>query len=138
MLMSAASLKPFARQFLVWLKERPLRRGLGLLLFLYLFSIFRFFVWPPVALLVVDNPDVTSFMEYRRDQWEDAGKKKEIQQTWVPLSRISPHLRRAVVLAEDGNFWEHSGFDMGGIRAAVERNFARGRFAAGARERFDI
>ena len=120
-----------AQRLYAWLKERPLRRGLLLLLFLYVFSIARFLVWPPIWLLADKNPGVTSFMEYRQDQWEDAGKERKPQQTWVPLERISKHLRRAVVVAEDSTFWEHEGFDIDGMRTAMERNIAKGRFAAG-------
>ncbi len=46
----------------------------------------------------------------------------------MPLSRISPHLRYAVVAAEDGNFYRHWGFDFGQIEIAVKEDFMeRGR-----------
>lgn len=49
-----------------------------------------------------------------------------IERTWVPLSAISPHLVRAVIVSEDGRFCEHSGVDTAAIREAIERA-ARGR-----------
>lgn len=50
----------------------------------------------------------------------------DIDQQWVPLEEISPHMARAVVAAEDVNFCSHFGFDMAAIRAAVEGGGARG------------
>jgi monofunctional biosynthetic peptidoglycan transglycosylase len=40
--------------------------------------------------------------------------------TWVPLERISPHLVRAVIAAEDARFCLHYGIDFGELRAAIE------------------
>ena len=39
---------------------------------------------------------------------------------WRPLEEISPHLRRAVLAAEDQRFLEHHGFDMVEIRQAAQ------------------
>lgn len=114
-----------------WLRERPIRRGLPLLLLLYLLNIARFALWPPVGWMAEENPTSTAFMEYRQELWEDAGKERKIQQSWVPLGKISPNLRRAVIIAEDSSFWEHSGFDLQGMRVALEQNWDKGRLAAG-------
>ena len=40
--------------------------------------------------------------------------------TWRPLERISPHLRRAVLAAEDQRLLHHHGFDMVEIRKAAK------------------
>lgn len=45
----------------------------------------------------------------------------EIDRRWVPLSAMSPHLVRAVIVSEDGRFCEHSGVDTAAIREAIER-----------------
>ena len=39
---------------------------------------------------------------------------------WCPIEKISPHLRRAVLAAEDQRFLQHHGFDMAEIRIAAE------------------
>jgi monofunctional glycosyltransferase len=44
----------------------------------------------------------------------------EIERTWVPLTRISPHLMRAVILSEDGGFCRHGGVDWGALEEAIE------------------
>ena len=45
-----------------------------------------------------------------------------IVHTPVPLNRISPHLVRAVIAAEDARFCQHRGFDMEAIDAAMKSN----------------
>ena len=40
--------------------------------------------------------------------------------TYVPLSRISPNLQLAVIIAEDGRFCEHYGIDFQGLQAAID------------------
>jgi monofunctional biosynthetic peptidoglycan transglycosylase len=47
---------------------------------------------------------------------------RAVEQRWVPLAEISPHLAVAVVAAEDQKFPVHRGFDFDAIsRAAQER-----------------
>ncbi|HWE79205.1 MAG TPA: monofunctional biosynthetic peptidoglycan transglycosylase, partial [Pseudolabrys sp.] len=43
-----------------------------------------------------------------------------VVRTYVPLSRISPNLQRAVIIAEDGRFCEHWGVDFQGLQAAID------------------
>ena len=50
---------------------------------------------------------------------------------WVPLSRISRELQRAVIVAEDATFYHHHGFDWEGIRGAATRNWDRGELRHG-------
>jgi monofunctional biosynthetic peptidoglycan transglycosylase len=49
----------------------------------------------------------------------------------MPLSRVSPHLQRAVIVAEDASFYRHHGFDWEGIRDAASRNWERGESRRG-------
>ena len=50
---------------------------------------------------------------------------------WVPLSRISPYLRQAVVAAEDASFFTHEGFDWEGIKDAALYNLEAGELKRG-------
>jgi monofunctional biosynthetic peptidoglycan transglycosylase len=50
---------------------------------------------------------------------------------WVPYERISPHLKRAVVAAEDSKFLQHEGFDFEAIQRAYEKNLEKGKLVAG-------
>ncbi|MCF8481174.1 MAG: monofunctional biosynthetic peptidoglycan transglycosylase [Rhodospirillum sp.] len=64
--------------------------------------------WPVANLLVYRLVPVpfTPLMLLRLVEGEGLAKD------WVPLSRISPNLRRAVIASEDGRFCDHAGFDM--------------------------
>jgi len=50
----------------------------------------------------------------------------EVQREWVGLDRISPHLVRAVIAAEDSRFCLHKGIDFDAIEKAAADN-ARGK-----------
>jgi monofunctional biosynthetic peptidoglycan transglycosylase len=43
-----------------------------------------------------------------------------IEQRWVPIRRISPHLVQAVILSEDGAFCRHRGVDWSAMGEAIE------------------
>lgn len=55
------------------------------------------------------------------------GQGYGLSKDWQPLERISPHLRRAVIAAEDGKFCQHWGFDWDAIDNAIERYEGGGR-----------
>jgi monofunctional biosynthetic peptidoglycan transglycosylase len=44
----------------------------------------------------------------------------QIEQRWVPIERISPHLVQAVILSEDGGFCRHRGVDWPALEEAIE------------------
>jgi monofunctional biosynthetic peptidoglycan transglycosylase len=52
--------------------------------------------------------------------------------SWSSYGSISPHLRNAVLVAEDGAFFQHSGYDVNELKEAVKKDWKEGRFARGA------
>lgn len=64
------------------------------------------------ALYGIVPPPLTPLMVLRL--FEGEGLSKD----WVPYERISPHLARAVIAAEDAKFCDHGGFDFAAIEAA--------------------
>ncbi len=78
------------------------------------------------------NPNETAFIKRDRERMENEGKRFVRRQRWVSLKSISPHLVHAVIVAEDGSFWFHSGFDWFEFQESLERNLREGRFARGA------
>ena len=86
---------------------------------------------PDVSALRTTNPTVTALMEARRAQAEAQGRTIGRHWTWVPLSRISPSLRQAVVAAEDASFFTHEGFDWEGIKDAALYNLEAGELKRG-------
>ncbi len=55
----------------------------------------------------------------------------EEQRIEVPLSRISPHLIRALIAVEDQRFYDHGGVDIVRVAGAALTNVRRGRAAQG-------
>ena len=94
-------------------------------------SISFYFIYPDVAKLRTINPKKTAFMEYREKEWAKQGKKKKIVQKWVPLSRISPYVVKAVIIAEDDKFWSHEGFDFEAMQKALEKDLKSRKFKVG-------
>jgi len=76
-------------------------------------------------------PGETAFMAQRLAELREKDPKATIKFQWVPYARISPHLKRAVIAAEDAKFLEHEGFDWEGIAKAREKNVKKGRVVAG-------
>ena len=89
------------------------------------------FVYPNVSRLAKVTPKKSAMMEYRERQYEAEGKKIKLRQTWVPFSRISPYMAKAVLIAEDDKFWHHEGFDFEGMEKALEKDIEKGKFKAG-------
>lgn len=78
------------------------------------------------------NPGTTAFMQARLAQLREKDRKAGLKYQWVAYQRISPHLKRAVVAAEDAKFVGHEGFDWQAIQKAIEKNERRGKVVAGA------
>lgn len=87
---------------------------------------------PDVRVLRDTNPTTTSFMEMRQREAAREGKNLRHVHRWVPYSRISQNLKRAVLAAEDDAFWDHEGVDYEQLRAAVETTLERGAPLRGA------
>lgn len=78
----------------------------------------------PLALTLLYRfvpPPATPLMLIRAAQGQGLDKD------WQPLKRISPHLRRAVIAAEDAKFCGHWGFDWAAIDNAIDRYEAGGK-----------
>lgn len=77
------------------------------------------------------NPTSSAFMAAGLARLQGRNPDAELRHKWVPYERISPHLKRAIVAAEDAKFLDHEGFDIEGIQAAVEKNLKKGKLVAG-------
>lgn len=117
--------------------SRSIRRSIarisalaGLLLFSYIAYIYL--TLPDVRPLAKTNPTTTAFMQLRLDEARAEGRKFSIRHQWVPYSRISPVLKRAVIVTEDAAFFDHDGIDLQEIQASLEKNWEEGQFLRGA------
>lgn len=77
------------------------------------------------------NPSSSAFMEDRLEVLQEKNPDAGLRHRWVAYEKISPHLKRALIAAEDANFMEHEGFDWEAIQKAYEKNLKKGRYAAG-------
>jgi monofunctional biosynthetic peptidoglycan transglycosylase len=105
--------------------------GRVVLIALIAFTLLQFWFFGCVWYWSVYNPHTTAFMRARMEHVHDEGGKATRRHQWVPYQRISIHLKRAVIAAEDATFVDHDGFDWKGIRTAYERNLREGEVVAG-------
>lgn len=109
---------------------RRLLWRIGLLAFAALF-VYQFWIFGHVVWYVRFDPGNTAFMQARLDLMLEENPRAKLRQKRVPYDRISNHLKRAIIAAEDAKFLDHSGFDWEAIQRAAERNLQRGRVIAG-------
>jgi len=87
---------------------------------------------PSVDPLRSENPRASALMDLRSREALDKHRLPRRVQQWVPMGRISPWLRRAVVNSEDARFYEHDGFDVTETEAALEQAAEQGHLGRGA------
>jgi monofunctional biosynthetic peptidoglycan transglycosylase len=87
---------------------------------------------PDIRSLATTNPTTTAFMDLRAREARAQGRPVRRVQQWVPYTRISQHLKRAVIVAEDSAFFEHEGIDLEEIRESIRVSVERGSPIRGA------
>jgi monofunctional biosynthetic peptidoglycan transglycosylase len=87
---------------------------------------------PDVRPLARTNPKTTAFMELRAREAAAEGRPVKHVQRWVPYSRISMNLRRAVLAAEDNAFFDHEGIDIAEIKKSIQTSIEKGESLRGA------
>lgn len=112
--------------------RRTLRWAMRILLiFLVVDLIYVAVIWPDWKHLAAGAIPRSSFMQLYETK-QKARDWPKLQWQPVPLARIPRHMLRAVIVAEDSRFYEHSGFDLIAIREALDYNLDRGRVVFGA------
>ena len=84
-----------------------------------------------VDVLATHDPGASALMRQRAAEAAKAGKPWHPSRHWVRYEHISPHLRRAVLIAEDDAFFSHDGLDWNEIKASARKDLATGRIARG-------
>lgn len=112
-----------------------MKKALNIILILFLaaffFGVVYPLVFPNIPRLKKENPRLTSFMKYRQKEWKKEGKNIKLHYSWTPLSKISPFLINAVLIAEDDKFYQHRGFDVEAIKLAIKTNVEKKRVKFG-------
>jgi monofunctional biosynthetic peptidoglycan transglycosylase len=101
--------------------KKRLVLGLVLVMAAIVFALtgYQAVTWPDVRGLGSSNPKTTAFIERYRNRAETADRTVEPSWRWMPYDSISPHLKRAVLVAEDIGFFSHGGFEMHEIKQAI-------------------
>ena len=68
------------------------------------------------------DPTNTAFMRSHMAVVLEKNPNAKLEQQWVPYSRISDSLKRAVITAEDARVAEHEGVDWDAVTKAYENN----------------
>jgi monofunctional biosynthetic peptidoglycan transglycosylase len=88
-----------------------------------------------------DLPDVASLTDYSKTltievpDWQGELQPFKVgpkNPYWVPLESVPVELKWAVIVAEDANFYEHSGIDVPALKEAIKYDLKRKRMAHGA------
>jgi len=107
------------------------RLFLIVLLALLLWLAWEWATFPDTAKLALENPATTAFMEQRKHDLRAQGKPDALLYTFVRYDRISPYLRRGVLVAEDNDFYQHGGVDVKAMKEAVRRDWKRRKITHG-------
>jgi monofunctional biosynthetic peptidoglycan transglycosylase len=81
------------------------------------FAIFQALTWPDVGKLAQENPQTTAFLDRVRRQAGGDGAVAPLR--WISYDRLSPHLKRAVLVSEDIDFFSHWGFATDELQTAL-------------------
>lgn len=88
--------------------------------------------WFSIPRLKTELPGETALMRQRKAEAEDARKTASVNQRWIALARLPAHVTKAVIVAEDGTFYEHGGIDWFEVQESIEKNVRERRTARGA------
>jgi monofunctional biosynthetic peptidoglycan transglycosylase len=112
---------------IVALESRAVFRRILLFLVIAILLIagYEWVTFPDVSALATTPPSTTAFMEQRKAELRAAGKSDAIEYRWVAYDRISPYLRRGVLVAEDDAFYAHDGVDVKALEEAIRKDWAR-------------
>jgi monofunctional biosynthetic peptidoglycan transglycosylase len=100
-------------------------------LFVLFVLLFQLWVFLHICWWTKFNPTSTAFMNARLQVMREKNPDAQLKHKWVEYSKISNHLKRAVVASEDSKFKHHEGFDWEGIEKAYEKNLKKGKLVAG-------
>jgi len=92
----------------------------------------QWLTWPDVASLATERPTTTAFIERYQERERAARRSGTVQWSWVPWHEVSAHVARAVVSAEDMEFFSHHGFSGYEIGQAIRKAIRKGSAPRGA------
>ena len=111
---------------------RILRWSLRILIIIFIMDTgYLIGIWPDWALYKEGPIQQSNFIrqyiyqQYRHQHWP------HLQWQQKSIDKISKHMIRALIVAEDSRFYSHSGIDMEALKSAMEYNMSEKRFVYG-------
>ncbi len=111
---------------------RMVRWSLRILLLVFIMDTgYMIGIWPDWSLYQKGPIQQSNFIsqyiyeQYQHPKWRNLRWKPK------PISKISRHMIRALIVAEDARFYSHSGIDMEALQSAMETNLSEKRFVYG-------
>jgi monofunctional glycosyltransferase len=110
-----------------------IRRGIAAVaIAIILWLVWEAATWPDVRALASRPPPTTAFIERYKERERAAGRTPHVEWRWVSASAISVPLKRAVLVAEDTDFFNHRGFAPKAMREAMTQALEERRAPRGA------
>lgn len=103
----------------------------GAITLISLIVLYQCWIFVRVLDLRTSDPKQSAMMEQRLDEMREQTKPARIDYRWVPMQKISPYLKRALIVSEDATFYGHEGFDWDGLKYAAQANLQKGKVVAG-------
>jgi monofunctional biosynthetic peptidoglycan transglycosylase len=118
------------KRFLRWVWAHKVKSSLLLLLVIAVVELATI-PWISIGALRTVNPTETALMRQRKAEAAAEGKLFRVTQRWIALNRIPSYVLEAIIVAEDGTFYSHGGFDWYEVQESIEKNIEQRRAARG-------
>ena len=87
---------------------------------------------PDVGDLKTNNPRTTALMLQRFGEAKRSQTDLVIRQQWVSFDKIPKLFQNTIRVTEDAAFYQHQGLDFTELKAAIKKNWQKGKYVRGA------
>ncbi len=98
---------------------------------IYCFVLYQLWLFSHVLHWNTNNPASSAFMAYRLSILRAENPEATLSHNWVAYQNISYEMKRAIIVAEDGKFTQHEGFDYQALQNAFKKNLEKWKFTVG-------
>jgi len=105
---------------------------IGVSAFLVGGTLLIYFGLPDVGDLMTNNPRTTALMLQRFREAKQSQTNLVIRQRWVSFDEIPTLFKDTIRVTEDAGFYQHRGVDLAELKAAIKKNWQKGKFVRGA------
>jgi len=116
---------PVIKKIVIWMV-------IGVPAFLFGGALLIYLSLPDVSNLITNNPRTTALMLQRYTEAKMSQKDLIIRQKWVSFDKIPKLFKDTIRVTEDAGFYQHQGVDLTELKAAIKKNWQKGKFVRGA------